>query len=444
MLLLAACSTSTSSGDATGDTGEGGDVAQRPNWHEDVAPVVAEHCGTCHTEEGIAPFSMDTYAQTSPWSAYMAQLVDTGVMPPWHAVETETCTPPHAFRHDARLDDATKQLFVDWANLGAPEGDPANAAPLPDPANLDLPNPTAVLPMTASVTVDAEDTTLDFFHCLSFDPGNAESIYLDGIQVRPGNPEIAHHVLVYLDETGTSASWTDGLKENCGGGAGVGNATLISAWVPGSLPFEPPAGVGIEVPPGARLIFNYHYHATGAGPAVDDSTELALRYSTASPTWTSFFELVGAPGVGDIQTPPFLIPAGTKDHEEIVEWTVPDFGPVDVRVWTVANHMHKVGVDMQTSILRGDEETCLVQTPGWDFNWQRLYTYDAPVEDTVTVLPGDVVRVRCTYDNTLDNSALLEALAETGNTEPIDVELGEGTLDEMCLAGVGVAYRAAP
>ena len=82
VLLLAACSTSTSSGDATGDTGEGGDVAQRPNWHEDVAPVVAEHCGTCHTEEGIAPFSMDTYAQTSPWSAYMAQLVDTGVMPP--------------------------------------------------------------------------------------------------------------------------------------------------------------------------------------------------------------------------------------------------------------------------------------------------------------------------------------------------------------------------
>ena len=39
---------------------------------------------------------------------------------------------------------------------------------------------------------------------------------------------------------------------------------------------------------------------------------------------------------------------------------------------------------------------------------------------------------------------LLEALAETGNTEPIDVELGEGTLDEMCLAGVGVAYRASP
>ena len=32
-------------------------------------------------------------------------------------------------------------------------------------------------------------------------------------------------------------------------------------------------------------------------------------------------------------------------------------------------------------------------------------------------------------------------LAEVGETEPIDVEVGEGTRDEMCLVGLGVAYK---
>ena len=41
----------------------------------------------------------------------------------------------------------------------------------------------------------------------------------------------------------------------------------------------------------------------------------------------------------------------------------------------------------------------------------------------------------------MDNPALVVTLGEVGLTEPQDVSLGEGTLDEMCLAGVGVAIR---
>ncbi|MGB1700044.1 MAG: hypothetical protein ACPHRO_08835 [Nannocystaceae bacterium] len=256
----------------------------------------------------------------------------------------------------------------------------------------------------------------------------------------PGNTEIAHHVLLFIDPSGASASWEDGILEDCGGGPGVSDATLIGGWVPGSFPVLPPEGVGIEFPAGARMIFNYHYHATGS-PQSDDSTALALRYSTTPPEWLSFFELVGAPGVGTLQTEPFLIEAGAKDHEEVAEWVIPDFGDLDVRVWSTTNHMHKVGVDMQTSVIRGGEEECLVQTPSWDFNWQRSYAYDVPIGESVQVESGDIVRVRCTYDNTLDNPSVLEALAEVGATEPMDVVLGEGTLDEMCLAGVGVAYK---
>ena len=86
-------------------------------------------------------------------------------------------------------------------------------------------------------------------------------------------------------------------------------------------------------------------------------------------------------------------------------------------------------------------ETCLLQTPEWDFNWQRVYEYDALANEGFRVKAGDIVRIRCTYDNTLDNPALVEALGELGLSEPVEVNMGEGTLDEMCLTAVGVGVK---
>ena len=139
-----------------------------------------------------------------------------------------------------------------------------------------------------------------------------------------------------------------------------------------------------------------------------------------------------------------MIPAGASGHEEIAEYEVPPIGQADVRVWSVLNHMHRVGVDMRTSVIRGNDETCLLQTPDWDFDWQRFYEYDVEIADSFRVQAGDIVRVHCTYDNTLDNPDVVSALAEVGLDEPQDVYVGEGTLDEMCLTGVGVAYRFGP
>jgi hypothetical protein len=417
-----------------------GDPSARPNWHEDIAPLVAANCRGCHAEDGIA-FTMASWVETMPYAGLMKLETAAGRMPPWHAVETDECTPPDAFQHDARLSPEEIQLLADWADAGAPEGDPANAVAIPEPPVLELADPSVTVPMGGSITVEAVGTQLDYFHCLSFDPGNDTDVYVDGIQVRPGNSGIAHHVLLYVDEGGQSASWPNGISEDCGGGAGIGGATLVGGWVPGSFPMETPDGVGILLPAGARIVLNMHYHASVIGPETDDSTAVALRWSTTAPEYVSEFYLIGAPGAGDTTTGAFTIPAGASGHEEVVEFQVPQVGPADVRVWSIANHMHKVGVDMKTSVIRGGEELCLVQTPNWDFNWQRLYQYDVPIGDVFRVQDGDVVRVRCTYDNTLDNPDVAAALGEVGLDEPQDVQLGEGTLDEMCLAGVGVAIR---
>lgn len=426
----------------------GGEPAARPNWHEDIAPLASAHCGGCHSDGGIAPFSVATYEAAMPWAGAMAADVEMAIMPPWHAVETDECTPPFAFKHDARLSDDVKQLFVDWAANGAPEGDPKLAAPIPEPPSLDLAGASQTALMQSELTVPAAGQVRDYFNCLSIDPGNAGTVYLDGIQVIAGNRSIVHHVLIYVDTKGDSAKWAGGVKKDCGGGpGGVAGAQLVAAWVPGGMPIEPPKGVGTELPPGTRLIMNVHYHAA-ATEQKDSKSGLALRWSDTAPAWSSLFALVGEPGVGTSLSGALMIPAGEKDHVEEYEWKVgldgkdfPDL--VDVRLWAALNHMHKVGVDLKVWVEDRDsgDETCLLQTPKWDFNWQRSYAYDTPIESGFRIRSGDTIRVRCTYDNTLQNPGVQEMLSEIGAKDPVDVTLGEGTLNEMCITGLGVAIK---
>jgi hypothetical protein len=87
------------------------------------------------------------------------------------------------------------------------------------------------------------------------------------------------------------------------------------------------------------------------------------------------------------------------------------------------------------------EEECLVQTPAWNFAWQRFYAYDAPIEGLPFVKAGDVFDFKCTYDNSMDNPFVRDALSQQGLSEPRDVVLGEETLDEMCLMALTLLYK---
>ena len=66
-----------------------------------------------------------------------------------------------------------------------------------------------------------------------------------------------------------------------------------------------------------------------------------------------------------------------------------------------------------------------------------FFTFDAPIDQLPTARGGDILRLKCRYDNSMSNPFVAEALADQGLSAPVDVYLGEETLDEMCLAGVG-------
>jgi hypothetical protein len=438
-----------------GETEETGE-SLAPTWHQDIAPLVSEKCSTCHREDGIAPFALDGYAQGAAWAEVAFDAIERGDMPPWGQDNTDECQPRHGFVGDTRFTDEQLELLGAWIDGGKLEGDPASAAPLPEPLSVELEDADLRLEMPSDITIAPGE---DQFLCFVVDPGFTNTEFINGVQIDPGNDAIVHHVLVYVDDSGESIGLADDQgRYECFGGPGLAEPRLLAAWAPGSIPSTMPEGVAMDIPAGAQLVVNIHYHPTGGVDQLDDATALDIRFAKDNVQYLGQLALIGnfsgslgggmglQPGPGDTNGPEFRIPAGSNDHTETMLVELPAEVP-ELKLWQVSSHMHYVGTDMLIGVDRAQpepgtniDEECLIQTPHYSFEWQRGYRYDAPLDEVPTVRPGDVLYLRCDYDNSMSNPYVVDALAEQGLDAPIDVYLGEETLDEMCLGVFGIAY----
>jgi hypothetical protein len=376
----------------------------------------------------------------------MASYVEARIMPPFPAEETEECPNPWGFQSDRRLTDEQIALFVAWAEAGAPEGDPASAAELEPPVQMQLPRVDQELSSAVPFPVPPLDQDSDTMVCLVLDPQLQQDGWLEGVGLAPDDTEVVHHALVYVDETGASEAlagpegWYD-----CFGGPGV-EATMVAGFAAGSPPMVVPSGSGIPVRAGSRLVVQMHYH--GMPEAREDQSRIQLAWTDGPPERVAYVSLFGnassasqglQPGPGDAGEPEFLVPAGVSGHTERMRLPVEAVPGVEYGVFLVGNHMHLVGQRMRAWIepADGGAPLCLLDTPRWDYDWQLTYAYDVS-RSAPTLRHGDTLVLECTYDNTLENPGVQRALGEVGLTEPVDVRLGEETLDEMCIFLGGV------
>lgn len=432
---------------AAGCGGGGDGQNQEPvTWHQNIAPIVEKRCAGCHVDNSIAPFALDSYAAAKPLAKTMLASVESGAMPPWLAQDTPTCNPKLPWKDDLRL---TAEELADlraWVDQGAPEGDPNSAAPLPEPPKLSIESPSVSMTFPAPYTVDGEK---DDFQCFVLDPGNTETMWVTAAQLRPGNDKVDHHGLVFVDRNGVTPMLIekDG-RFPCFNPPNVAGY-LVNTWVPGAAPQLMPATTGVPIPAGAKIVVQMHYHPTGKGPEIDQST-VDFEWTNVQPEWEAAQALVGnfdnleqdgtglQPGPNDGATPEFLIPANAKDHVETMIYRQEI--PLELPLFSVSTHMHYVGVDMRIDYYNHTEETeeCLIQTPNWNFNWQRVYNYDAPIDQLPKIRSLDELRMKCVYDNTLQNRFVAQALEEKGLMQPVPVTLGEQTTEEMCLGLFGI------
>ena len=421
-------------------------------WHEHIAPLVERACLECHQVDGVATLRLDTWEAAHSVAPWMAAEVIAGDMPPWGVEETEACSSPGSWRGDLRLAEAERELFVAWAEGGAPEGSPFSTTSgdaLRGTAEGDLLAPDAAWSLAASGP--------DTFRCLVLDPGLVEDGWIRGLEVLPDARSALHHVLV-LSAPESVADLLDTLAAEGGGTFDCAPSSpafpelqTLTQWAPGASSFELPGDTGLVMPAGSRFVLQLHYHPTGE--AVEDATALRVRWHDAPPEREGTVRLLGnavvapqlQPGPSDpAEGPVFLVPAGVSDHLETMvlgPFSFPDDG---VRIFGVAPHMHYAGAGQRISILGGGgEERCLAEVPRYDFEWQRWYAWE-PSSGLPSMASGESLVLRCRYDNTLANESLRRGLAAAGLDEPFDMTLGPTSLHEMCVALVGMSRLRAP
>jgi hypothetical protein len=462
-LGVAACSSTGEPALASADpsaTSNERPVEAVPTFAGTIEGILQEKCQRCHSIGGIAPFPLETYEDIHDVAALARQKVTTREMPPWGAFDDEACRVQHRWKDDLRLTESQLTTLVGWIDNGMPRGNEADRLPPKHYPPVALAGKTHSLTMSKPYQVGAGGSK-DDIRCFPVDPGFAVDTWIGGTNVVPGASQVVHHVIVYVDPKGESFAKVDATGSYpCFGGPDVSDPSLLLAWAPGVPPTEYGEDTGQKIPKGARLVLQVHYHPNQQ--SVADQTRFELKVLEGKPSYVAQVILAGnakddkgfiklLPGPNDPATgPAFVIPANVPDHTETMEVTLPEtvqgFPLPLLSLRAAGAHMHWAGVDMKIEIERKNPgegqpaKECLVGTPKYNFNWQRGYEYDEPIEKLPTAGPGDKLRFTCKYDNTQNNKFVRQALAEMKIASPTEIRLGEETLDEMCL-GVLVAVR---
>jgi mono/diheme cytochrome c family protein len=442
-LVLGGCGTTEPAGDggtesasstggstgatAADDTSTGAPADDAVTWHAHVRAVIEQHCTSCHQPGNIAPFPLTTYEEAHLLRESIALSIEHGSMPPW--MPADGC---QDYVGQPSITDEQAALVRAWVDGGAPEGDPGDyVAPPPAPSfdlsrvDLELYVPEPYLPAQQP----------DDYRCFLLDWPHATTTYVTGFRARPDDLRTVHHIIAYgiapelVPEYEALDAADPALGYTCFGGPGgsltgpdsAGN--WLGAWAPGGITGDYPEGTGIEMAPGSKVVLQIHYSTLVDGLRPDRSgVELKLDGEVERPAYTMPW-----------MDPAWIsggmpIPAGQSGVVHAFELdptqfmslltdAVPPNAPFEIH--SAVHHMHKLGTRAEQRVNRGDgSQTCLLQLPRWDFNWQQSYRFVQPVRFE----PGDTLRLACEWDNSAGDQW---------------VNFGEGTGDEMCL---GIFY----
>ena len=374
----------------------------------DVAPILYDHCASCHRPGESAPFSLLTYADAKQHAPEIYAAVRARSMPPW--------LPEQGFgdfANDPRLTDQQIQRIVDWVKAGAPEGPSSQTPPPPHfTEGWQLGPPDMILEAAQAHVVPPSGP--DIFWNFIFTPPIATRRYVRAIEVRPGIPHGVHHANLLVDRTRSAP-----LQEIEPGAGFPGMDVKIARsvfdfdshflfWKPGSTPWVEPDGLAWELDPGSDLVLNAHIMTMGMPMPVKPSVGL---YFTDKPP-TKFPLLIELEHDGALD-----IPAGARDFMISDKFAL----PLDVDVLAIYPHAHYLGHVVEGyATLPSGERKWLIRIPNWDPNWQAVYHYRQPV-----FLPkGTVISMHWHYDNSAENP-------RNPHKPPQRVEGGNQSTDEM-------------
>jgi hypothetical protein len=374
---------------------------------KDVAPIFQKSCQTCHHQGTSAPMSLGTYEEVRPWAKSIQQRVANREMPPWHLDKTVGI---RHYKNDRSLSDAEIATVVTWVDAGAPQGNPAD---LPSPlifqseANwfIGEPDLTVTTPNDFAMYANGPDWWIDQFAEVTLD----EDRWIKAMEIKPSNPKIVHHVVVYVIEPdapeGTPETGVQ-LHEY-----GVGKFGDIFGENTGRL-----------LKKGTRLRYDMHYFAIGSEQ--HNKTTIAFKFypkGVVPKYQVRSLALRNIPN-DELEVPPNTV-VRTDGYFRL---------PRNARIDAFQPHMHMRGRGMTLEAINPVNNTTqiLSSVDHFDFNWHINYVY---ADEVAPLLPaGTMLHMIGIHDNTAANRR---------NPDPnMWVGFGERSVDDMLQVWVNVVY----
>jgi len=395
--------------------------SQTPTWAEHIAPILYGNCTSCHHFGGLAPNPLMTYSEAFNNRYLMKTYIENGYMPPWPPDPSYT-----HLAHERVISAADKDKITQWVLGGAPEGNPANAPVQPSYTNGN--SALSSIDFSAKMQDYVVNTATDLYRCFIINTNFATDKFASEIEVKPGNPSIVHHVLLYEDTTNLirlKDSADAGVGYTSFFGTGSNDSKLVGEWVPGTQHIKFPNGMGARLRKNTRLVMQIHY-PKGTYLKLD-STRVNIKFAanSSSPLFREVF-MLPALSEANLKNGPLVIPPNVVKTFTATNLAATNL-PLPLPYFTllsVAPHMHLIGKQMKVFALEnGTNDTIpFINIPEWDFKWQGVYNFRNPIKVAI----GSTLVAHSAYDNTSANPS-------NPNNPPVTVTQGESTTDEMML-----------
>ena len=344
---------------------------------------------------------LGTYRETRPWAKAIREATRERKMPPWFA---DPCC--GKFANDRSLTVAEIDTLGEWASTGAAAGDAKDAPRAREwPAgwNLNGGAPDQVVEMPPAFAVPAKGAVE--YQYFAAPTGFTADRWVQGVEVRPGNRAVVHHVVVYIREPGST--WTGGPTKS----------DILTVYAPGSAPDVWPQGMAKRVKAGSDLVFEIHY--TPNGKAATDRERVGLMFAKSPPVKAVLTLQMG--------NDTFTIPPGERDYRVRVGGTLPN----DALLLGFFPHMHLRGKAFEyTRIGENGLPETLLKVSRYDFYWQMTYRLATPL----ALKKGTRLEWMAWFDNSANNPRNPDPSAE--------VRYGQQSWDEMMIGFFDVAVPA--
>ena len=358
------------------------------NYHEHIAPIILEHCTTCHRPGTAAPFSLMTSQDVLGHAEMIQEVIRDETMPPWYANKKHG-----EFQNDRSLSDSQKEALLGWLASGRAMGSEEQA---PEPPEFEqtpwrIGTPDLIITTLEQHTVPA--TGFVPYKYVVLPHLFLNDTWVSAFEIRPLNPAVVHHCnMAYATSKGASEE------------------TFITGYVPGGQPMDLTKfdnQVAYKLPAGSALGLQIHYTTTGQEQK--SRIQIGLRFPREKIRKQLYHFVLDPRG--------WKIPPGDPAFRISSEHELAR----DADLLGIFTHMHVRGRDMTfyAKDRSGSQET-LLQIPNYNFEWQLGYE----IAPGTKLLPkGTTIQAVAHFDNSPFNPY---------NPDPkATVEYGAQTVDEM-------------